>query len=149
QFTGVERIVNTTADKGTGQVTAVSFQTCVTPPSTFSAPTPAGPPPAPSTFPWAIGNGNGSLGTDVVESFTPLTPSGSMLRLGVVSCPSPTPTLPCTGAGDALVTKAPGNPQPILLQLPFNPEVPTLGEWGLLLLALLLGGAAFWFLRRN
>ena len=133
QFTGVEEIVTTTADRGTGEVTAVQSQLCVTPPSAFSASTTVAPPPSP----WPIGISNGLDGTDVVESFVPFTPGQAVVRLAVIS------------SGDALTTRQPAGNEAILLQIASIPTIPTLAQWVLLLLALLLGGLALYQLRRD
>lgn len=94
--------------------------------------------------PWQAGSDSG---LDAVETYLPLavgTPGGS-IQLGFFSGPRSAPV-------DVLFTTD-GEPQgaPIVLPVPQATlvEIPTLGEWGLLLLALLLLGAGILGLRRH
>ncbi|HSS51763.1 MAG TPA: IPTL-CTERM sorting domain-containing protein, partial [Thermoanaerobaculia bacterium] len=96
----------------------------------------------------AIGPGLGTGGSDVIEtSFLLVGPGeGTQARIGFDS------VFNDTGATDSLVTLS-GDPggNPIVLQPPQGSalDIPTLGEWGLLVLALLLTGSGFLVLRRR
>ncbi len=134
-FSGIEQILVTTVDS-TPQVTAVQQQTCssgVFGPLTSLTP----PPPA-----WPVGTAVSPDGPSVVETYLPFTPVAPAIRLYVASdsdsTPPPSDTLTATEGGG-----------PIVFGLGFNPEIPTLGEWGLLVLALVLAGAAVLMLRRR
>jgi hypothetical protein len=104
---------------------------CIAPPSTFGALQPLVPP---APVPWNLGPG--PSGTSIIETYLPFTPESRLSRLAVFT------------SGDALTTTAPGGANtPILIA--FDAVIPTVGEWGLLILALLLAGGAWHFLRRD
>jgi VCBS repeat-containing protein len=138
-FDGVEQILITTVETSsppeTGTVTDVATSDCADPMAdTFTAP-------ASFDGGWPVGIGNGVSGRDVVETYYPLVASVvdplETVRLGVVVTDE-------NGGEQALLTTddSPDGP-PILLTLGalIDPaEIPTLGEWGLILLALLLAG---------
>ncbi|HEV7509691.1 MAG TPA: IPTL-CTERM sorting domain-containing protein [Thermoanaerobaculia bacterium] len=134
-YSGIEQILVTTVDS-TPQVTAVQQQTCTG--SVFGPLTNVGPP----NPPWGVGVGNGLDGTDVVETYVPFTPVASLIRLYVTSDNDGVPP-----NSDTLTTTANGGP--VVFNLGFDVSIPTLSEWGLLLLALCLGGAAVVMLRRR
>ncbi|MFL6196010.1 MAG: IPTL-CTERM sorting domain-containing protein, partial [Thermoanaerobaculia bacterium] len=151
-FQGVERILNTTVTT-TGpvaQVTAVTYQSCTVAPTTFSAPAPITPPLG-HPLPWTVGTNNGTAGTSVVETFIPqsVLPAGNppVMRVAVLAF----------DGGNVLrdemltATAGPGNGPPILLnaQAAAATDVPTLSEWGLIFLGLLLAAAAVALLRRR
>jgi VCBS repeat-containing protein len=149
-FKGVERILITTVNTGgtSASVTAVQFQSCVTAPSTFSAPAPVPAPPG-HPLPWPVGFNNGTGGTSVIETYIPtsLAPLGpsKIVRLGVLAYDS-------GGVlrDELLQTKeGPGNGPPILFQADPIGQIPTLSEWGLILLGLLLAGSGVALLRRR
>src|SRR6185503_18770105 len=113
-------------------------------------------PPPPSPPPHPVGIGNGDLGLNVVETFWRMVPfspppahpcpggsQGRCLRLGVYAQNA-------NGGSDELFTTdgTPTGP-PILVVVNGTVEIPTLSEWGLLLLTLLLAGAAAFKLRRR
>ncbi len=139
-FKGVEQILVTTVDltQSPPKVIAVAQQVCTNPgTSTFGALTPITSPFAP---PWPVGVGNGIGGAEVVESYLPLSTisAGATIHLGFTA-----QVVGGTGAADATLTTTgmAGGP-PILLSAEPIAAVPTLGELGLLLLALLLAGSA-------
>ncbi|HKI04389.1 MAG TPA: IPTL-CTERM sorting domain-containing protein, partial [Thermoanaerobaculia bacterium] len=149
-FPGVEQIlvttVNTTA--AAAQVTALERQTCVNPATdTFGPLSPVTPPPGHS-LPWTVGTGNGTAGTSVIETFYPLSLSPvvnpPVIRLGLLGL-----------SGGILVDElvkaqeTPGNGPPILLNGAAITEIPTLSEWGLIFLGLLLAAAAVSLMRRR
>ncbi|HLX10432.1 MAG TPA: Ig-like domain-containing protein, partial [Thermoanaerobaculia bacterium] len=139
-FKGVEQILVTTVDltQSPPKVIAVAQQVCTNPgTSTFGPLTPITSPFAP---PWPVGVGNGTDGSDVVESYLPLSTvsAGATIHLAFTA-----QVVGGTGKADATLTTTdvPGGP-PILLSAEPIAAVPTLGELGLLLLALLLAGSA-------
>jgi Big-like domain-containing protein/cadherin-like protein/exosortase sorting signal-containing protein len=147
-FPGVERILITTVTTGgsSANVTSLAYQSCINPATdTFGPPTPLTPPPP--DLP--VGETNGTAGTSVIETYIPLSvaPVGNppVIRLGVLAFDE---------GGvlrDELVQAqpTPGNGPPIILQLITPEGIPTLSEWGLILLALLLTSAALVTLRRR
>ncbi|MEA2602915.1 MAG: hypothetical protein QOF89_3907 [Acidobacteriota bacterium] len=149
-FKGAERILIVTVDTlGTSaaQVTAVQYQSCLTNP-TFSAPA-AVPAPPGHPLPWPVGVSNGTGGTSVIESYIPLSlaPTGPSpnIRLGVLALDS-------NGVlRDELLKTKPGNGNgpPIQLQALSIAEIPTLSDWGLIFLGLVLAVAAVALLRRR
>lgn len=139
-FPGVEQMLVTTVetDASTGQVTLVERRECVNESTdTFGPASPV------SAGGWPVGIGLGLDGTDVVETFVPVsTVAGAdpppEIQLGVVGDNGT--------AEDALLVVQPAGTQPILLELPQPAsvlEIPTLSEWGLILLALALVALAF------
>ena len=129
-FTGAEQILITTT---TGdQVTAVERQECLG--ASFGPVIPVGD----FATPWPVGIGTGTLGSDVIETYFPLSvaPVGNSLRLGFESDD-------LGGNGDALLTltgQSVGGP--IVVAFVSLLEIPTLSQLGLLLLALALAGIA-------
>ena len=148
-FKGVEQILTTTVVTGgsSAQVTAATVKSCVSG-TTFG---PAAPvtPPAGHPLPWQVGVSNGTGGTSVIETFYPLSLSPvtkpPIIRLAVLAFDN--------GAilrDELLKTQpTPGNGPPILLQGASIAEIPTLSEWGLLFLGLMLAVAAVALLRRR
>ncbi len=148
-FPGVEQILNTTVTVTgvTAQVTAVTVQTCTG--VSFGAPVAVIPPPG-HPLPWTIGSSNGTGGSSVIETYYPLTllPAGlkvNTVRLGVLAFDGGNVL-----RDELLKAKAtPGNGPPIFLDAASLADVPTLSEWGLMLLGLLLAGSAVVLLRRR
>ncbi|MEO6194004.1 MAG: IPTL-CTERM sorting domain-containing protein, partial [Thermoanaerobaculia bacterium] len=148
-FKGVEQILTTTVVTGgsSAQVTAATVKSCVSG-TTFGAATPVTPP-AGHPLPWPVGVSNGTGGTSVIETFYPLSLSPvtkpPIIRLAVLAFDN--------GAvlrDELLKTQpTPGNGPPILLQGASISEIPTLSEWGLLFLGLVLAVAAVALLRRR
>jgi hypothetical protein len=149
-FKGVEQILITTVTAGgpVTQVTAVQVRNCVS--GTTFGPPAAVPAPAGHPLPWNIGVGNGTGGTDVIETYLPLSMVTvnplHVVQVGVLAFDS----------GNVLrdeLLKAqptPGNGPPILLNAALAlVDIPTLSEWGLMLLGLTLAGAAVAVLRRR
>jgi Bacterial cadherin-like domain/Bacterial Ig domain/IPTL-CTERM motif len=142
-FAGVEQVLITTVSTANPpEVTSLTRQICAGavfgPPSSISAPFPP---------PWPVGLGVGVNGSAVIETYLPLSlaPHGNEIRLGFAS------EITSGGSGqDALLTTtgAQGAP-PIIIVLASIIEVPTLGEWGLLLLSLGLAAAGWRTLRRS
>ncbi|HEX9940555.1 MAG TPA: IPTL-CTERM sorting domain-containing protein, partial [Thermoanaerobaculia bacterium] len=93
-----------------------------------------------------VGIGNGTDGFNVVETYFPLSILGNskppVIRLAATSSNG-------GEAQDAVLTAQPNTGQPILLNLQQLIEIPTLSEWGIILLALLLASAALTTLRRR
>ena len=142
-FDGVEQILETTVDTTTDMVTAVDRIECTDPlTDTFGAPM-AVTPPAP---PWPVGGGLGVGGSDVAETSFPTAAAGFALttvRLGFEI------DVPAMGA-DALLLTAGGGPILLNVGAPPGPtEIPTVGEWGLLLFSLLLAGLGVFVLRHR
>jgi VCBS repeat-containing protein len=144
-FDGVEQVLITTVETSSpppaGMVTDVAIADCVTPATdTFG-------PPASFDGGWPIGIDNGEGGLDVVETYFPLLSAvfgnSELIRLAVVVTDE-------LGGEQALLTvdDTPGG-APILLELNALLEIPTLGEWGLILLALLLAAASLALLGRR
>jgi hypothetical protein len=149
-FPGVEQILITTVTSGgpVTQVTAVQVRNCTSPPSTFGAPVTV-PAPAGHPLPWPIGVGNGmgsprpTGSVDAIETYLPLSlvPVNPLhvVQVGVLAFDS-------NGVLRDEMVKAqptPGNGPPILLNADLAlTNVPTLSEWGLVLLGLLLAAAA-------
>ena len=148
-FKGVEQILTTTVVTGgsSAQVTAATVKSCVSG-TTFGAAAPVTPP-AGHPLPWQVGVSNGTGGTSVIETFYPLSLSPvtkpPIIRLAVLAFDN--------GAilrDELLKTQpTPGNGPPILLQGASIAEIPTLSEWGLFLLGLVLAVAAVALLRRR
>jgi len=141
-FPGVEQILVTTVETSgtTGQVTLVERHECVD-----EATDAFGPAIPVSAGGWPVGVGLGLDGSDVVETFVGVSDVGGaspppVIRLGVVGD---------NGVEqDALLVVQPVGNQPILLNLVTVLEIPTLSEWGLILLALLLAALALGRMRR-
>jgi len=130
-FAGVEQILTTTVDTtggSTADVTAVDRSECTDPgTNTFGAPVAVDP------GVWPVGVGLGLDGFNVVETYFPLSATSidpQVVRIGVVHTRGRTV--------DTLLVATPGTSDPILLDLRSVLEIPTLGEWGLILLAALL-----------
>jgi methionine-rich copper-binding protein CopC len=146
-FKGVEQMLVTTVDltQTPPQVISVARQACTNPgTNTFGAPIPITSPFAP---PWAVGMGDGTSGSEVVETYVPLgnLSVGTTIRFGFTAN-----VVGGTGAADATLTTN-GQPSglPILLSATPIAAVPTLGAVGLMLLGLLLAGCALLLLRRD
>jgi len=144
-FNGVERILITTVDTAPvpPQVTKIEFRSCISG-TNFTAPVDITPPGV-----HRIGISNGTGGTSVIETTIPLSlapvAQPPIVRLGVLGFDS-------NGVLRDEMLKARqgnGNGPPILLQAGSIAEVPTLSEWGLMLLALALTLAAVVLLRRR
>lgn len=141
-FPGVEQILVTTVETSgtTGQVTLVERHECVDEATdTFGPAIPV------SAGGWPVGVGLGLDGSDVVETFVGVSDIGGadpppVIRLGVVGDNGM--------EQDALLVVRPVGNQPILLNLANILEIPTLSEWGLILLALLLAVLALGRMRR-
>ncbi len=141
-FAGVEQVLITTVSTANPpEVTSLTRQICTGvvfgPPSSISSPFPP---------PWPVGLGGGVGGSAVIETYLPLSlaPHGSAIRVGFTS------EILGGGGQDALLTTsgAPTAP-PIVILLASVIEVPTLGEWGLILLSLGLAAAGWHTLRRR
>src|SRR6266446_4282561 len=79
-FTGADAVVTTTIDPATARVTAIVLQNCQG--GVLGAPTALT---FPATPPWPVGAGNGTNGSDVVETYIPrLSGGGTRVRLGFV-----------------------------------------------------------------
>ena len=150
-FPGVEQILITTVTAGgpVTQVTAVQVQTCTA--GIFGAPV-AVPAPAGHPLPWNIGVGNGAHGAEVIETYLPLSmmPVSPLhvVQVGVLAVDSG------NVVRDELVkaqpNPSPGPNPPILLNAALAlVDIPTLSEWGLMFLGLLLAAAAVAVLRRR
>ncbi len=144
-FAGVEQVlittVETTNPPPAGTVTDVATSDCTNPgTNTFSAP-------ASFDGGWPVGIDNGTGGLDVVETYLPLlasvVPDPKVIRLGVLV------TDELGGAHALLTVDGTRTGAPILLDLRSVIEIPTLGQWGLVLLALLLAAASARFLGRR
>ncbi len=131
-FAGVEMIHTTTVDAtgGLPTVTGVETRSCIDPGTdTFGPPVAITSPYPP---PWPVGIGNGIGGSFVVESYLPLSAmtSGNVIHVGFETGSA------ASGDLDALLLSG-GNPMLIVLAVaPAN--IPTVGEWGLIFLGLLL-----------
>ncbi len=141
-FAGVEEILRTIVETESvpvpsAQVVEVQRLSCVGG-TTFSAPVQIDP------GDWDVGVGLGVGGADVIETFAPesmIPQSARVLRLAVV--------IEGSGDEDALLVTVAGGDDPIIFDRQSVLEIPTLGEWGLLLLAGLLAFAAAVRLRRR
>lgn len=141
-FEGVEQILTTTVDTvgaAAANVTGVVRSECVDPGTgTFGAPV------AVDAGGWPVGVGSGVDGFHVVETYFPLAATAldlSVVRFGVVQSRGM--------EADALLVAAPGSDLPLLVSLQNVLEIPTLGQWGLLLLALLLAASSVALLGRR
>ena len=144
-FAGVEQVLITTVDTSSppdaGNVTDVALATCTDPGTNTLG--------APASFDggWPVGIGNGVGGRDVVETYAPLASlvvsDPQVVHLGVVV------TDGSGGEQDLLTVDGTPTGAPILLDLRSVLEIPTLGEWGLILLALLLAVASVALLGRR
>jgi len=134
-FTGVEQILTTTVETlpPPGEVTGLVRQECDAMAGTFGAPIVVD---SLMTPPWPVGLGNGTLGSDVLETYFPLALVGAQLpvRIGLESDD-------LNGNHDALLD--------LVLSIAAVPNIPTLSTWALLALALLLAGSALALLRRR
>jgi VCBS repeat-containing protein len=149
-FGGVEQILITTVETSgtnTAQVTQIDRQVCMSPPSGFGARTPV------DTTDRPVGVGLGTGGSDVIETYLPLSlippsPGNSprQIRLGVTSL-----FLGPGGGQDALTSRNGNGNAPIDLRLEALSvtDIPTLSEWGLIFLGLVLAAAAVAMLRRR
>ncbi len=144
-FAGAEQVLTSTVETTTppdaANVTDVAVADCVDEVTdTFGAPV---------SFDggWPVGIDNGVGARDVVETYLPavrlLDPDPSIIRLAVVVTDE-------QGGEQALLTvdDTPSG-APILLDLRSVLEIPTLGAWGLLALALLLAAGGFVLLGRR
>jgi hypothetical protein len=144
-FAGAEQVLITTVETSSppemAEVTDVAIADCVDEMTDTFGPA--------SSFDgnWPVGIGNGVGGRDVVETYVPLVQllvdGPSIVRLGVVVTDE-------QGGEEALLT-VDDTPDgaPILLDLQSILEIPTLGEWGLVLLALLLAALSVRLLGRR
>lgn len=144
-FDGVEQIlittVETTSPPPAGTVTDVATSNCINPATdTFG-------PPASFDGVWPVGIDNGEGGLDVVETYFPLlssvVPDPQIIRLAVVV------TDELGGEQTLLTVNGTLGGQPILLALPGPLDIPSLSEWGLILLALLLTAVSIFVLGRQ
>ena len=141
-FAGVEQILRTTVDTvgtSTANVTEVSRLDCSDPGTdTFTGPLPVDP------GDWPVGVGLGLDGFNVVETYFPLSATSiapRVVRIGVVHSRDPDFA--------TLLVATPSTTDPILLDLRAVLEIPTLGQWGLILLAALLAAASLYVLGRR
>lgn len=129
-FAGAEqRLITTVSNTSPLMVISVVRQVCVAGPSTWG---PSIPVTSPYAAPWPVGEHQGTGGLDVIETYFPLAgvPNG-FYRLGVTSS---------AGAGDALITSNGG--AMIVSNLSIG-QVPALGTWALMALAIALIVVAF------
>jgi hypothetical protein len=92
---------------------------------------------------WNVGIGNGTGGTNVIETSMPFPPGAQVIRLGFV--------YDDLGIGADGVIAGPTG-EPILASLPSSPgtlDIPTLSEAMLALLVVLMGCGAYAYLRRH
>ena len=141
-FDGVEQILRTTIETtgaAAADVTVVERLECTDPgTNTFGAPIAVDP------GTWPVGVGLGLDGFNVVETYFPLSATSidpQVVRIGVVHMRG--------RVADTLLVATPGTSDPILLDLRTVLEIPTLGEWGLILLAALLAAASLHRLGRR
>jgi VCBS repeat-containing protein len=141
---GLEQILiaRVTTGPGTATVTSIAKQSC-----TNSATDTFGPPAPVVGATGAVGQNNGLSGFDVVELCLPASAIGTgpppQARVGLTSSN-------LVGGTDLLLTPDGGNGnQPIFLALGVAEPIPTLSEWGLILMALLLAAAAATRLRKR
>jgi hypothetical protein len=144
-FPGVEQRLITTVATTTNPMTVVAVvrQVCIAgpPANTFGPNIPVN---SPFNPPWPVGNGNGTGGFDVIETYFPLAGvAPGVYRLGFIS------SLVGGGGGDDALTTTDGGQTEIVIASQSLREIPTLGGWGLLGLALLLLGAGHTLLRRR
>jgi large repetitive protein len=129
--------VNTTVSPPV--VTGVTREDCANPGTgAFSAPVLI------SSGGWNVGVGNGTAGDNVIETSLPRPPGSVVVRLGFVYVD------PAIGS-DGLIAAAGGGPIFITAAALADDvaRVPTLSSAMLALLAVLLGGVAYAYLRRN
>jgi len=135
-FTGADAVVTTTIDPATARVTAIVLQNCQG--GVLGAPTALT---FPATPPWPVGAGNGTNGSDVVETYIPrLSGGGTRVRLGFVYDDG------AGGISALLTTNGLANGPPILVLVDgAAAAIPALGPWGFALLValLLVTGAVF------
>lgn len=126
-FDGVGQRYVTTVDttQNPPRVTGITREDCTTPPGTFSGPVSV------SSGGWNVGVGNGTAGTNVIETGLPVGVPGP-LRIGVIYSD------PAIGV-DATTLAPGGVPIIVLASLTGGPEqVPTLSDAMLALLTLLV-----------
>ncbi|HEX2645382.1 MAG TPA: cadherin repeat domain-containing protein, partial [Thermoanaerobaculia bacterium] len=140
---GLEQILTATVTTGPGTatVTSITSKTCTFPATdTFGSATLV------SGSNGAVGQNNGTAGFDVVEFCVPASVLGTgpppQARIGLLSSN-------LVGGTDQLMTPNGNGNQPILLALGVAAPIPTLSEWGLILMALLLAAAAATRLRKR
>ena len=141
-FSGAEIVVLTTIDDATNLVTGVSRQEC------YSGATSFGPPMLHSLGGWGLGSDLGIAGSDVIETFVPLSffhVSGDQLvRLGFSIEEIGVP-----GSGDAILLNE-GEPLEFLIAASASLNaIPTMTFWGNLALILILSLTALFVLRRK
>ncbi len=145
-FAGVEVVVTTMLDDASPGVGPVTFETCSG--GTYGAPQSL------DSGTWPLGVRLGTGASNVLETHFPLAtaPHGASSRIAFLTCPAEDPSA-CvnhTGSDEAMLTdNGAGDGAPMLLDLRSIVEVPTLGEWGLGLLALLLAFTAVRTLRAH
>ena len=103
---------------------------------------------------WPLGVRLGTGASNVIETHFPLAtaPHGASSRIAFLTCPAEDPSacVDHSGSDEAMLTdNGAGDGAPMLLDLRSIVEVPTLGEWGLGLLALLLAFTAVRTLRAH
>ncbi len=134
-------VVNTPSPAA--QVTAVEVAECADPGTdTFG---PGAPVSGNGTPPWPVGVGLGVDGSDVIEAYVSrgaFPDAAGTVRAGVVSGQGEPPA-------DTMYVTLGGGSEPILIPLSHVISIPTLSEWMLLALALLLATSAFLVLRRR
>jgi len=136
-MSGVEQRFATTVDTTVNppQVTGVTREDCNTSTGVFGAPVVV------STGGWNVGVGNGTGGSNVIETSLPLPPAPAVVRLGFAYVDGAIGT-------DALFTTSGGGP--ILFGLgPGAEPIPALSPAMLALLAALVGGVGYGVLRRR
>ena len=139
-FDGVERLVSVTVLRsGTGgTITGITVQDCVSG-TTFGPPQPVSP------GGWPVGQGDGVGGGDVIEGFVPAAALGN----GGLARVAFTASRATPGSDVMLSTTGELGGAPILFGLPGHAPAPLLSTAGLALSVLLLGGVAWWALRRR
>jgi hypothetical protein len=141
-FAGVEMIHETTVTTSGGMpsVMAISYRLCIDAGTgTFGSPVAIN---SPWTPPLAVGLGNGIGGAYVVESYLPLS---GVATTGTIRVGFETGS-PVLGGLDALLSDG-GAPMMFVAFL--TADIPTLSEWALILLGLILMASAIVMMRRH
>jgi hypothetical protein len=137
--TGIEQRFTTTIDTTVSppRVTGVVGETCGTG-GTFGGPT------AVSAGGWNVGVGNGTGGDNVIETLAPVPPGVPQVRLAFVYDD------PAIGT-DALIAQAGGAPIVVVGAAAFDEprQVPALSSFMLAVLVALMGGVAYYYIRRS
>jgi Protein of unknown function (DUF1566) len=136
---GVERLVTVTVMRTgmDGTITGITVRNCVN--GTWGAAQPV------SSGGWPVGNGDGVGGGDVIEGFVPAAALGN----GGLARVAFTASRATPGSDVMLSTTGESGGAPILFPIPHHAPAPLLSPTGLALSVLLLGGVAWWALRRR